>query len=257
MDSPTTVPLFLPHPPTRISECLADISAWTTAHNLKLILHKTELLCIPEKVRVEDVTVSPSSTAMNLGKILDDGLSCTANISAEAWSCRFALYNIHRSLSLLTNDTKQLLVQALVMSCLDYCNSLLAGLPASAAKPCIKNAAAGLFSQSTQILPYDPPLPWPPLASCCSLHSTQWWWWFWPSRPSMELHPSTSKHWSDQTPWREHYAPLHQLAGWYCYHWEQTKVAQRSHNILLFWCCCGGTSSWPVSGQQGMWKTQD
>uniref|UniRef100_A0A8C5D126 Reverse transcriptase domain-containing protein n=1 Tax=Gadus morhua TaxID=8049 RepID=A0A8C5D126_GADMO len=59
---------------TRISECLADVSTWTTAHHLRLNLNKTELLLIPGKdcphmdllVTVEKITVSPSPTARNL-----------------------------------------------------------------------------------------------------------------------------------------------------------------------------------------------
>ena len=43
-------------------------------------------------------------------------------------------------------------------------------------------------------------------------------WWCWPSRPSTELHLSTSKHWSDHTPQCKDFIPLYQLAGWYCHH---------------------------------------
>ena len=68
--------------------------------------------------------------------------------------------------------------------------------------------------------------------------------WCWPSRPSMELHPSASKHWSDHMPQREHFTLLHQLAGWYRHRWEQTKPVQRSRDFS------GGTSSPPMSGQQ-------
>ncbi|KAK0146308.1 hypothetical protein N1851_014391 [Merluccius polli] len=46
-------------------------------------------------------------------------------------SCRFALYNIGRIRPFLTREAAQLLVQTLVISRLNYCNSLLAGLPAS------------------------------------------------------------------------------------------------------------------------------
>ena len=89
---------------------------------------------------------SITSTVRNLGVILDDGLSCTPNITAVAQSCRFALYNIGRILFFLTKDAMQLLVQALVISRLDYYNSLLAGLPASTTELLqrIQNAAAHL-----------------------------------------------------------------------------------------------------------------
>ena len=61
---------------------------------------------------------------------------------------------------MLTNYATQLLVQALVLSRLDYCNSLLAGLPASATRPLqlIQNSAARLvfslprFAHATPLL---------------------------------------------------------------------------------------------------------
>lgn len=45
------------------------------------------------------------TAARNMGVILDNGLSCTPNITAVSQSCRFALYNIHRNLSFLTKDS--------------------------------------------------------------------------------------------------------------------------------------------------------
>ena len=60
--------------------------------------------------------------------IIDNQLCCTANITTVARSCRFALYNICRIRPFLTWEREravaQLLVQALVISRLDYCNSL-------------------------------------------------------------------------------------------------------------------------------------
>ena len=89
--------------------------------------NKTELLLIPGKdcphmdllVTVKNITVSPSPTARNLGVVLDNQLCCTANITAVARSCRFALYNIRRIRPFLTREAAQLLVQSLVISCLD------------------------------------------------------------------------------------------------------------------------------------------
>ena len=47
------------HTGTRISECLADITAWTAAHHLKLNLSKTELLFIPGKWLLSHCPNSP------------------------------------------------------------------------------------------------------------------------------------------------------------------------------------------------------
>ncbi|XP_058868339.1 uncharacterized protein LOC131709687 [Acipenser ruthenus] len=82
------------------------------------------------------------------------------HISTLARTCRFFLSNIRRIRPFLTNYATQLLVQALVLSRLDYCNSLLAGLPESATHPLqlIQNSAARLvfsqprFSHATPLL---------------------------------------------------------------------------------------------------------
>ena len=94
--------------------------------------------------------LDPSQIAINLGVTLGSQLSLTANITATTRSCRFMLHNIRRIRPLLTQKVAQVLVQALVISHLVYCNSFLAGLPASAIRPLqlIQNAAARLvFNQ--------------------------------------------------------------------------------------------------------------
>uniref|UniRef100_A0A674CUA9 Reverse transcriptase domain-containing protein n=1 Tax=Salmo trutta TaxID=8032 RepID=A0A674CUA9_SALTR len=147
----------------RISACLADISVWMTDHHLKLNLGKTELLFLPGKdcpfhdlaITVDNSIVSSSQSAKNLGVTL-----FSTNIKAVTRSCRFMLYNTRRVRPCLTQEAAQVLIQALVISRLDYCNSLLAGLPACAIKPLqlIQNAAAHLvfnlpkFSHVTLLL---------------------------------------------------------------------------------------------------------
>ncbi len=89
-------------------------------------------------------TITPSKTAINLGVMIDDQLTFSDHIAKTARSCRFALINIKKISPFLLEHASQLLVQALVLSRLDYCNALLAGLPASSIKPLqlIQNAAA-------------------------------------------------------------------------------------------------------------------
>ncbi|MBN3302932.1 UTS1 protein, partial [Amia calva] len=62
---------------------------------------------------------------------LDPVLSYTQHITTLTRTCRFFLSNIRRIRPFLTNYSTQLLVQSLVLSRLDYCNSLLVGLPAT------------------------------------------------------------------------------------------------------------------------------
>ena len=138
---------------TQISACLRDIQSWMDNHHLKLNLGKTELIFFPAltspfsdfSISLGEATSSPS--ARNLRVVMDNRLSLSENITAVTRTCRFFLYNIRRIRPFLTNYSTQLLVQAMVLSRLDYCNSLLAGLPASAIRPLqlIQNAAARLI----------------------------------------------------------------------------------------------------------------
>ncbi len=138
----------------RISACLADISCWMTDHHLQLNLAKTELLVISANpsfhhnftFQLGSSNITPSKKARNLGVVIDDKFNFTDHITKTVRSCRFALYNIKKIRPFLSEHATQLLVQALVLSRLDYCNALLAGLPASSIKPLhlIQNAAARL-----------------------------------------------------------------------------------------------------------------
>ncbi len=148
---------FYPDDPTitaRISACLTDISCWMD-HHLQLNLAKTELLVVSANpslhhnftFQLGSSTITSSKTARNLGVVIDDKLNFSDHIAKTAQSCRFALYNIRKIRPFLSEHATQLLVQALVLSRLDYCNALLAGLPANSIKPLqlIQNAAARLI----------------------------------------------------------------------------------------------------------------
>ena len=112
--------------------------------------------------------MSSSPSARNLGVVMDNRLSLSKNITVVTWACRFFLYNIRRIRPFLTTYFTQLFVQAMVLSRLDYCNSLLAGLPASAIRPLqlIQNAAARLFfnvPRYTHVTPLLTDLHWLPV----------------------------------------------------------------------------------------------
>ncbi len=123
-------------------------------HHLQLNLAKTELLVFPATptlqhdftIQLGSSTISPSASVRNLGVIFDDQLTFKGHIAKTARSCRFALHNIRKIRPFLTEHAAQLLVQALVIYRLDYCNALLAGLPSNTIKPLqmIQNAAARL-----------------------------------------------------------------------------------------------------------------
>ncbi|XP_051557652.1 uncharacterized protein mblac1 isoform X3 [Myxocyprinus asiaticus] len=125
----------------RISDCLVDISCWMKEHHLQLNLAKTDILDVPassatkHNFQLDALTIKSSRTAKNLGVLFDDRLDFTNHIAKTARSCRFALYNIRKIRPFLSEHDTQLLVQPLDISRLDYCNALLAGLPACKVKP--------------------------------------------------------------------------------------------------------------------------
>ncbi len=148
---------FRPDDPTVaawISGCLADISAWMKEHHIQLNLAKTELLVFPATptlqhdftIQLASSTITPSASVRNLGVIFDDQLTFKEHIAKIARSCRFALHNIRKIRPFLTEHAAQLIVQALVIYRLNYCNALLAGLPSNTIIPLqmIQKAAARL-----------------------------------------------------------------------------------------------------------------
>ncbi|MGL4601992.1 MAG: hypothetical protein ACRCVE_11065, partial [Plesiomonas sp.] len=171
----------MPDDPTisaRISSCLLDISTWMKERHIQLNLAKTEVLEIPANPSIEhhftiqlgSSTLTPTKSAKNLGVVFDNQLKFTNHISATTRSCRYALYNIRKIRPFLSQHAAQLLVQALVISRLDYCNALLAGLPANTTKPLqlIQNAAARLvFDQPKRahVTPLLISLHWLPVAA--------------------------------------------------------------------------------------------
>ncbi len=172
---------FRPDDPTvaaRISGCLADISAWMKEHHLQLNLVKTELLVFPATptvhhdftIQLGSSTITPSALVRNLGVIFDGQLTFKEHIAKTARSCRFALHNIRKIRPFLTEHAAQLLVQALVISRLDYCNALLAGLPSNTIKPLqmIQNSAARLVfnePKRAHVTPLFVSLHWLPVAA--------------------------------------------------------------------------------------------
>ncbi len=147
-------------------------------HHLQLNLAKTEFLVFPATptlhhdftIQLGLSTITPSASVRNLGVIFDGQLTFKEHIAKTARSCRFALHNIRKIRPFLTEHAAQLLVQALVISRLDYCNALLAGLPSNTIKPLqmIQNAVAQLVfnePKRAHVTPLFVCLHWLPFAA--------------------------------------------------------------------------------------------
>ncbi len=169
---------FRPDDPTVAAQISGCISAWMKENHLQLNLAKTELLIFPVTLTLQhdftiqlgSSTITPSASVRNLGVIFDDQLTFKEHIAKTAQSCRFALHNIRKIRPFLTEHATQLLVQALVISRLDYCNALLAGLQSNTIKPLqmIQNAAAWLVfnePKRAHVTPLFVYLHWLPVAA--------------------------------------------------------------------------------------------
>ena len=83
------------------------------------------------RVRVGSDYVTAVRHVKNLGVYLDSHLDMTTQVSRTISTCSFHMRNIAQILRYLTRPTTERVVNALITSRLDYCNSLLFGTSAS------------------------------------------------------------------------------------------------------------------------------
>jgi len=76
-------------------------------------------------------SVTPSTVVRDLGVWIDSGLSMSTHISKTVVGCFATLRQLHSVRRSLSHDSFMCLVVALMLSRLDYCNRVLARLPAN------------------------------------------------------------------------------------------------------------------------------
>eukprot|EP00919_Chromeraceae_sp_WS-2016_P077025 GHVR01182277.1.p1 GENE.GHVR01182277.1~~GHVR01182277.1.p1 ORF type:complete len:251 (-),score=13.94 GHVR01182277.1:587-1339(-) len=124
---------------TLVEHWLTDIEKWMNENMLKLNSDKTEVMLFTSKhnakhmdtvvVRVGDTDITSVSSVTNLGVMFDSAMNMEKHVQNICRSTYFQLHNIGHIRRYLTgNDTKSL-ANGLVSSRLNYCNSLLGGLP--------------------------------------------------------------------------------------------------------------------------------
>ena len=101
-------------------------------------------------VQVGGVSIHSSSIVCDLGVKLDASASMSAHVRSLCKSASFALWRIGKIRNLLDQSSTEKLVHAFITSRLDYCNSLLYGLPNYQVKnlQLIQNSAARLVSKT-------------------------------------------------------------------------------------------------------------
>lgn len=141
-----------------LASCLSDVSSWCASKRLQLNAGKTDIMWfgtaamlhkVPSGHRVISTcaaAIEPVAVVRDLGVWLDSELSMREHVSHTARACFFHLRRLRSIRKLLGRDVTIQLVCALVLSRLDYCNGVLAGLPSSTLAPLqrVLHAAARL-----------------------------------------------------------------------------------------------------------------
>jgi len=119
-------------------DCVLDIQRWSNSRRLKLNAAKSEVIWLGTrqqlvKLSQADLTLSigdsvlqPSTVIRNLGVYTDEHLSMEANARPCATTCFFHLRRIRQLRRYVDYDTLYTLIRALILSRLDYFNSLFA-----------------------------------------------------------------------------------------------------------------------------------
>ena len=121
----------------KLESCITEIKNWMNMNKLKLNEDKTEFFVASSKnnrnyineptLNVCGTIIKPSEAVRNLGVIFDSSMSMSSHISSISRSLNYHLRNIGRIRSYIDKDTCNHAVRSLVLSRIDYCNSLLYG----------------------------------------------------------------------------------------------------------------------------------
>ena len=142
-----------------LQQCIEAIHQWCSSRRLQLNPSKTEVIwfgttyslkkmeSLDLGLRVGNDIIEPASVVRDLGVLLDSELSLKKHISKIASVCYFHLRRLKPIRRILGRQITTSLVNSFVLSRLDYCNSVLAGLPKSTIAPLqrVQNAAARLI----------------------------------------------------------------------------------------------------------------
>jgi hypothetical protein len=147
---------------TELEQALDGVIRWMGSNRLKINTSKTEILLITstyfqKSLTTSHVRVGEDNIAMNtktklLGSWLDNKMAMTSEVNNKCKVCSFHLNNLRKIRPYLSEKVCHQLVQAMVISILDYGNSLLVGLPKVLTDKLqsIQNSAAKLILQKNR-----------------------------------------------------------------------------------------------------------
>jgi len=162
----------------RVEACIHDIDIWMVNNRLKQNGEKTEVLFtyksgfsqqnVLRPLNISGVSIQPADHVRSLGVTLDSGLTLNRHISTVCSAASLHIRNLGKIRHLLSQSVTEKLVHAFITARLDYCNSILYGLPKKVVKrlQLIQNTAARLVTRSkrdSHITPVLESLHWLPV----------------------------------------------------------------------------------------------
>ena len=164
----------------KLQSCIKATQEWCESRRLQLNPAKTELIWFGSKTNLKKMAdldlnlyvkadvIKPVSVIRDLEVFLDSELSMRPHINTVVRSCFFHLRRLKSVRRILGAEVTSGLVSAFVTTRLDYCNSVLAGLPQSTFDPLqrVQNAAARLVAGTgtrDHITPVLQSLHWLPI----------------------------------------------------------------------------------------------
>ena len=158
-----------------LESCISDIRIWMRTNLLKLNDNKTKIILLGTRqqlgkvgqfeIKIGQDNISPAPTARNLGVVLNQEMKWTSHINRLSASLFVTICSIAHIWHQLNKETAKIIIQALVLSKLDYCNSVYHGAPKySIAKlQRLQNMSARVVSNvkyCNHITPYLSDLHW-------------------------------------------------------------------------------------------------
>uniref|UniRef100_A0A8C1MC95 Reverse transcriptase domain-containing protein n=1 Tax=Cyprinus carpio TaxID=7962 RepID=A0A8C1MC95_CYPCA len=161
-----------------LSGCVSEIKEWMSTNFLCLNSGKTEVMLIGSRhqiskagslsLTIDGSVLATQAKVRNLGVIFDTRLSFDSFVQSTVKSSFFHLRNIARLRPMLNFSVAEKLMNSFVISRIDYCNALLAGVSKSTLNKLqyVQNSAARILTGSrvcNHITPVLESLHWLPV----------------------------------------------------------------------------------------------
>ena len=152
----------------KLALCLEDVSRWMLQNRLKLNPSKTEIILFRSprsRSTIDNVlllfegnVIIGKNSLKSLGVTLDPYMKLDKHVTKLASSAWFKLRSISRIRNQINKKVTEVLVNSLITSKMDYCNSLLYGLPARQINKLkrVQNAAAKTIVLAKKRQPVTP-----------------------------------------------------------------------------------------------------